>query len=94
MKSRYVNGIAVDAGQDRREERVRCGKLGGRPKRYDLSGFEIGQSVILPWRVDFHGAPVTDQEALHQGVRREGRRLGQKFSRLSKPSGLVVTRIA
>jgi hypothetical protein len=75
-------------------ERVRCGKLGGRPRRYDLSGFRLGQSITLAWRVDFNGARLPGQEALHQAVRREEQRLGQKFARVGKPLGLLVTRIA
>ena len=75
------------------EMRVVCGKLGGRPKRLDLSGFRIGQSITLPWRVDFRGDRLPDQNALHQTVYREGRRLGQKFQRVGRPMGLLVTRI-
>lgn len=75
-------------------DRVRCGKLGGRPRRYDLSGFRLGQSITLAWRVDFCGARILEQEALHQAVRREEKRLAQKFSRVGRPLGLLVTRIA
>lgn len=76
------------------ETRVACGKLGGRPRRYDLSGFRVGQSVTLPWRVGFKGDRLRWQDALHQAVRREEKRLGQKFSRLGRPAGLLVTRTA
>lgn len=79
---------------ERHEERVRCGKLGGRPRRYDLSGFRLGQSITLAWRVDFGGARLPEQNALHQAVRREEKRLDQKFSRIARPTGLLVTRIA
>ena len=75
-------------------ERVRCGRLGGRPRRYDLSGFELGQTMTLEWRLDFRGQRCVSQEALHQAVRREERRLGQRFSRDPRPRGLVVTRVA
>lgn len=75
-------------------ERRRCGKLGGRPRRYDLGGLAIGASLTLPWRVDFAGKLKLDQEALHQAVRREGKRLGQQFERVGRPAGLVVTRRA
>ncbi len=75
-------------------QRVACGKLGGRPRRYDLSGFRVGQSITLPWRVDFNGTRALKQEALHQAVRREERRLGQQFSRVGRPLGLLVTRTA
>ena len=78
--------------EDIHATRVACGKLGGRPRRYDLSGFRLGQSVLLPWRVDFKGARLPKQDALHEAVRREGRRLGQKFSRVGRPAGLLVTR--
>jgi hypothetical protein len=74
-------------------QRVACGRLGGRPRRYDLSGFEIGQAMTLPWLVDFHGRRLRGQEALHQAVRREAVRLGQKFSRVPCAAGLVVKRI-
>lgn len=74
-------------------ERVACGKLGGRPRRYDLSGFRLGQSIMLPWLVDFNGTRRVRQDALHQAVRREGQRLGQKFSRIGRPIGLLVTRV-
>lgn len=74
--------------------RVAFGRLGGRPRVYDLSGFEVGQSVTLPWRTDAKGARLVDQQALHEAVRREGRRLHQKFSRVGRPLGLIVTRIA
>jgi hypothetical protein len=70
-----------------------CGRLGGLPRRYDLSGFEIGQAMTLPWLVDFHGRRLRGQEALHQAVRREAVRLGQKFSRVPCAAGLVVKRI-
>ena len=76
-----------------RETRSVCGKMGGRPRRYDLTGFRIGQSVIIPWRVDFNGARLKNQDALHVAVRREGARLGQKFSRVGRPIGMLVTRV-
>lgn len=75
-------------------ERVRCGKLGGRPRRYDLSGLAVGKSVTLPWRVGFGGDRLAGQGAIHQAVRREARRLGQKFARIGRARGLTVTRIA
>jgi hypothetical protein len=75
-------------------QRVECGKLGGRPRRYDLSGFRVGQSITLPWRVEFDGSRAKSQEALHEAVRREARRLGQEFSRVGRPLGLLVTRTA
>lgn len=74
-------------------ERVRCGKLGGRPRRYDLSGFVMGQTLTILWRVDFRGDRLRDQEAIHEAVRREEKRLGQKFARVAAPTGLIVTRI-
>lgn len=80
--------------EDQHAQRVACGKLGGRPRRYDLSGFRVGQSITLPWRVDFAGARLPRQDALHEAVRREARRLGQTFSRSGRPSGLLVTRTA
>lgn len=67
--------------------------MGGRPRRYDLSGFRVGQSMTIPWRVDERGDRLDDQEAIHQAVRREGRRMGQEFARSSTPLGLVVTRV-
>ena len=72
--------------------RVAYGRLGGRPRLYDLSGLEIGQSVTLEWRTDAKGARLADQQALHEAVRRESRRLRQKFSRVGRPLGLIVTR--
>ncbi len=75
-------------------ERVRTGRLGGRPRLYDLSGFAVGQAVTLEWRVDAKGERCPNQDALHEGVRRESRRLNQKFSRVGRPLGLIVTRIA
>lgn len=73
--------------------RVACGKLGGRPRRYDLSGFRVGQSITLPWRVGFNGERLPAQDALHEGVRREEKRLAQKFERVGRPAGLLVTRV-
>ncbi len=77
---------------EKSDTRIACGKLGGRPRRYDLSGFTVGQSVTLPWRVGFNGERLRAQDALHQAVRREEKRLGQKFKRVGRPSGLIVTR--
>ena len=74
--------------------RVRCGKAGGRPRRYDLSGFAVGQSMQLPWRVDFRGRRLPDQGALHAGIRREELRLGFKFARAPRPTGMIVTRVS
>lgn len=79
---------------DQHELRVHCGRLGGRPRRYDFSGFKLGQAITLPWRKDFAGNSLRKQEALHQAVRRESARLKQTFSRTGTPAGLVVTRIA
>ena len=78
---------------NKNETRVACGKLGGRPRRYDLSGFRVGQSITLPWRVDFRGERLPAQHALHQAVRREELRLSQKFKRVGRPAGLLVTRV-
>lgn len=75
------------------DTRVKCGRLGGRPRQVDLSGFKVGQSITLPWLVDFHGDRRRDQQALHKRVYREERRLGQEFSRVGRVAGLVVTRI-
>jgi hypothetical protein len=86
-------GLSHPRGDAAHELRVICGKLGGRPRRLDLSGFRIGQSITLPWRVDFRGDRLPDQQALHQQVYREGRRMGQKFQRVGRPMGLLVTRI-
>lgn len=90
MKPNLAAEFAVMEGEH--SIRVACGKLGGRPRRYDLSGFRIGQSVLLAWRVGFNGNRLPKQNALHEAVRREGKRLGQKFSRNSRASGLLVTR--
>ncbi len=76
------------------KSRAECGKLGGRPRLYDLSGLAIGQSVTIEWRVSARGEREADQGALHEGVRRESRRLDQKFSRVGRPLGLIVTRTA
>lgn len=80
--------------RDSNPVRVRCGALGGRPRRYDLEGLQVGQSLTLAWRRDEAGETLPSQEALHQGVRREEKRLGQRFDRASRPAGLVVTRVA
>lgn len=72
--------------------RVAAGRLGGRPRLYDLSGLEVGQSVTLEWKVDDRGERIADQSALHEAVRRESRRLRQKFLRVGRPLGLIVTR--
>lgn len=76
------------------EDRVRTGKLGGRPRVYDLSGLEIGQTTTLAWKVDARGDRLADQSALHEAVRREGRRLGQSFLRVGRSLGLVIKRTA
>lgn len=73
--------------------RVAAGKLGGRPRQYDLSGFTLGQSITFPWRADFTGNRRARQTAIGQGVRREEKRLGQKFSCASSPTGVIVTRV-
>lgn len=73
--------------------RVKAGKLGGRPRLYDLSGLELGKSVTLEWRTDPRGERCPNQDALHEAVRRESRRLRQKFARVGRPLGLVVTRV-
>ena len=77
----------------KRAVRRECGKQGGRPRRYDLAGFRIGQSVTIPWRVGFNGERLENQKALHLAVQREGRRLGHKFSKIGRAMGLLVTRI-
>ncbi len=74
--------------------RVKAGQLGGRPRLYDLSGLEVGKSITLEWRVDARGERSPNQDALHEAVRRESRRLRQTFARVGRPLGLIVTRIA
>lgn len=82
------------ARYERHAQRVACGKLGGRPRRYDLSGLGLGKSITLPWRVGFKGERLLSQAAIHQAVRRESKRLGQEFVRIGRAVGLVVTRVA
>lgn len=67
---------------------------GGRPRRYDLSEVAVGASTLIPWRTDAAGLKLPDQEAVHQAVRREARRLGWTFARAGRAQGLVVTRVA
>lgn len=83
-----------DEIKDVHGERVMCGQLGGRPRKYDLGGFGIGQAQIIPWRVDEAGLRAKNQDAIYAAVRREEKRLGQRFARVSKPTGLLVTRVA
>lgn len=63
-------------------------------KIYNVSELEIGESVLLPWRLNAQGSTRgVCQKAIYTAVYRETKKTGKRFAREGRPLGCLVTRL-
>jgi len=65
--------------------------VAGRPRKYPINTLEVGESLIIPWRVDKRGMPG-DQKPIYNAIQQEQRRFKKKFEWKPQARGVLVIR--
>lgn len=60
--------------------------------KYDVSGLEIGEIIIFPWRKNEDGVNI-DSRSIYNSVANQSKKTGRKFRCEPKPMGVKVTRL-